>query len=198
MTSLWCNISIMPDDYVPARALRALRVNQTGTPKPPQANAGLRRGSKNADGTRPAQGCLNRTGLAYENHCERLGRFRLSHQLGPAVRSADGAGSRPCRRAPGYIPKSETLVGLSSHPVVGHPSMGAPTVLAGLEAKAFHPAPVTVAAYNQYGSYCQCKTPLPFRGGAARLGGLPPSRSGVGLVRLALRCLDSPHPLPLP
>ena len=30
--------------------------------------------------------------------------------------------------------------------------MGAPTVLAGLEAKAFHPAPVTAKVYNQYGS----------------------------------------------
>jgi hypothetical protein len=52
------------------------------------------------------------------------GGTRKTHQLGPAVRSADGAGSRPCRRAPGYIPKSGSETRSSSHPVVGHPSSG--------------------------------------------------------------------------
>jgi hypothetical protein len=40
--------------------------------------------------------------------------------------------------------------------------------------------------------------PLLVRGGAARLGSLLPSRSGVGAVRLALRLLDMPHPNPSP
>ena len=124
--------------------------------KTPAGERGLTPGKQNADGTRSAQwvpepnrlGCMTSLRTAGEEHAK-------THQLGPAVRSADGAGSRPCRRAPGYIPKSGLANQPSSHPVVDTRPVGAPTVLAGSEAKAFHPAPVTVAAYNRYGSYCQ-------------------------------------------
>ena len=128
-----------------------------------------------------------------------------TYQLGPAVRSADGAGSRPCRRAPGYIPKSGLANQPSSHPVVDTRPVGAPTVLAGLEAKAFHPAPVTVAAYNQYGSYCQSDS-SPAQGGepsAGRWRGTRRDRNAAGArhpVRPAGRRIPSVQdhsPVPL-
>jgi hypothetical protein len=51
--------------------------------------------------------------------------------------------------------------------------MGAPTACGRLEAKRYTlPAPVTVAAYNQYGSYCQGQSSLKGRGAAPRSGGV--------------------------
>ena len=127
-----------------------------GHAKTPAGERGMTPGKQNADGTRSAQGCLNRTGLADAKSLRTAGKdyakltnsaLRCEAQTGRARVLA--VVLRDISRNLDRKPDPLRIRWLDTRPV------GAPTVLAGLEAKAFHPAPVTAEAYNQYGSYCQ-------------------------------------------